>query len=665
MMEVFEPEWELEQPAEPLVAELDSPFAEFSGTDLAGEWEDESSFDLDGEAEYTDSAPQYEELPERETSYVDEVVDAGELEPEYDPQQVGEYPDDLMEFEAPARAGLAARIVAVAVKERDRWGNGASKEWESEMIPILQDYWRTGAGRTVPGTAEWHKKNPWSAVFVSWVMRRAGARTFPGAAAHRQYISTIKRRTERGDTSSEFWVYPIHRATPAVGDLICADRPTGNRCSGATYENIDNGTQWPTHCDVVVAVDRAKRLVHVVGGNVSQSVKQKPYKLDAQGFLLPKQGCGHFAVIKLRDVAPGQATTGLSGDALAKAMRLNRSYGQSLGWRDQADDIARLVGAPGAHTDETRFAQAVAAWQPRQGFTPDGIVGPTTWAQLRRLMGSEYEVSAQPGLPPLGGPKQPKGFRLGGKGRGLVRASGERLDTVLRRLRQRGLVTLTDQTIDTFQRIANVETGGKIQALNTWDSAVVSSGFLQLTLEHGKLQEWIRKAPSAFQRYGIAVDDNRGYRFRGQDKPQPAIAGVLNRDELRWNGWAERFYQSGLDDEVIAAECVLAEQWLKRHLTGLRARLRAKGQLPAMEYFQPHYNRSAYLRGMFQAAYNNLPVAAANATIIAVREAKKSADMTTDRFVGIYANAVIAAYAARKDTGVRVVKETRSGLTRG
>jgi len=648
----FEPEWDAEQVVEPWVAELDSPFAGFPGADEDG------ASDLRGEAGYFESGyveagPDDEESPEWSAFLVGEPIGADAPEADF-PAGYG--------FEAPGSATLASRIAAVAIAERDRWGNGAKQETDQEMIPILQGYWKSATGKPVPVLPQWHSAHPWSAVFISWVMRRAGARTFPlEATAHRQYISAIKHSTERGDTSSEFWVYPIHRVTPEVGDLVCADRKSGGSCHGATYENIDNRTQWATHGDIVIAVDRVKRLITVVGGNVGQSVKATNYRLDAQGFLVPKQGCGHFAVIKVRDVAAGQAppraaATVLSGDALAKAVRLNKSYGQGLGWRDQADAIARLVGTPGANADDTRFAQAIAAWQPGEGLAPDGIVGPDTWAQLRRLLGAR-QPSQQPS-------RQPPGFRLAGGGRGLAKyAEKQRLDSVLRGLRQRGLVTVTDDKIDTFQRIANVETGGWIQGINTWDSAVVSSGFLQLTLLHGKLQEWIRRAPSAFQRFGIAVDDHRTYQFPKQDKPQPAIVGAPTADELRWDGWAERFYLSGLDDEVIAAECVLAEEWLKRHLTGLRARLRLKKQEQAADYFQQHYDRSAYLRGMFQAAYNNLPVAAAAATINAVQEARKSPGMTTERFVGIYATAIIAAYVALKDNGSRIVTETKSGLT--
>jgi hypothetical protein len=96
--------------------------------------------------------------------------------------------------------------------------------------------------------------------------------------------------------------------------------------------------------------------------------------------------------------------------------------------------------------------------------------------------------------------------------RGLGRYGGDRLDKALLALRNQGLTSITNENIDTLQRIANVETRGLIQGINTWDSAVVSIGFMQWTLQHNKVQAWVRAAESAFRRYGIALDD-RTYRW--------------------------------------------------------------------------------------------------------------------------------------------------------
>lgn len=251
-----------------------------------------------------------------------------------------------------------------------------------------------------------------------------------------------------------------------------------------------------------------------------------------------------------------------------------------------------------------------------------------------------------------------------GKIRGLARYGGARLDQTLLNLKQRGIIQISNEDIDTFQRIANVETKGLIQAINTWDSAVVSIGFMQWTLQHGKLQEWIQRAESAFKRYGIALDEYRKYTWqysKGKPVQQIAIKGAINKDELRWGRWAERFYLAGLDPEIIAAEVPLARQHLQRHLNGLRSHLRQNGMLNDFAIFKTHYDRSLQIRGVFQAAYNNLPVAAKNGATNALRISKQRISVSTEDFLKILQKAILDAYTARQDNGIRIVTETKVG----
>ncbi|MCX4672361.1 DUF2272 domain-containing protein [Streptomyces sp. NBC_01381] len=651
---------------------------------------------------------------------LDDAAEEGEGPDDF----AGEGPDDLAgeepdaapsgESEEPARpaAALGARIAAIAEQECNRWGDGARKETDPRLTAVLQDYYRTGVRRTVDAadlqSVAWQAHEPWSAVFVSWVMAKAGAATFPRSSAHRGYISAIKRRTAQGDTTSEFWLHRLERARPEPGDILCADRPCGPNkpCNGATYDNIDNGHGWCTHGDIVTAVDLARRTVRVVGGNVDQSVHARTYRLDAQGFVLPKQGrCGHFALIKVRAPGSGGAAGGagasglgsvfrlfglLPPDALAKAMRLNRSYGERLGWRGRIDSVARLLGDPQLAGDEVRFAHAVAQWQGQHGMAKDGIVGPDTWAALRRLLDAGRPAmpaagpapapapatappATAPGVPPLGGDRQPSKdytIKYRGKGaarqaRGLARYSADRpLAATLNDLRRRGVVTMSEDILDTFVRVSQVETGGAVQALNTWDSAVVSIGFLQLTLQHGKLQEWIDAGPEAFRRFGIEVDRGRTYRWGKTTKR--AIVGAATKDELRWDGWAERFYLAGLDEAVIVAECVISMRWLERHLSGMKAGFTRERMGWAADAFRAHYDRSPYVRGMFQSAYNNLPVVAQRAVINAMHADHKAGGLSTERFIPVLADAIKSAFASWKtplpERGVHVVEKTRKGL---
>lgn len=302
-------------------------------------------------------------------------------------------------------------------------------------------------------------------------------------------------------------------------------------------------------------------------------------------------------------VTPGGALDGATETALLQA---------ALEWFRQTP----LFPVKGNLDDRTR--EELRRYQRGVGLEPDGKLGEKTRdAMLRGLQSSAPsrdggEPALGPGVPDPDGPRVPAGFRMEAKARGLIRYSDGRLDRTLDGLRKRGLLDLSDDDLDTFQRIANIETRGGIQGINTWDSAVVSIGFMQWTLQHGKLQTWIAHAPGAFARHGIALDESCPYQW-GKDK-QIGIQGVSDKDALRWSGWAERFYQVGLDEEALVAEVALARKFLSWHLDGLRHRLGQKGMgLARYAVFERHYGASLAIRGMFQAAYNNLPGAAADA----------------------------------------------------
>ena len=298
---------------------------------------------------------------------------------------------------APASGSLPARIAQVAAQERTRWGNGARLETEAGMTATLQEYYRTGVGITVAAgdlqSGSWQDLHPWSAVFISWVMRTAGAGSaFAYSTGHREYVSAAKHNAEGGNTTNPFWAYPIEKVVPEVGDLVCADRESNGRCGGVTYATIDNGTAWSTHCDVVLSVDRAARKLTVVGGNVSNSVKDKTVAIDAQGFVVPAQAgqsCRYYAILKVRDTATTpqrEAAAELAPDTLTRAVRLNASYATLLGWGRHVTAIGHLVGSPAATPADTAFAHAIARWQRGRGLAADGVLGPDCWADVAKVL---------------------------------------------------------------------------------------------------------------------------------------------------------------------------------------------------------------------------------------------------------------------------------------
>ena len=85
----------------------------------------------------------------------------------------------------------------IANQELARWGKGTIKETDPRLRQTLQDYWKTGAGLNYSedqlGDPAFQNVHPWSAAFISWVMKTAGAgNAFKYSAAHAVYTRAAK-----------------------------------------------------------------------------------------------------------------------------------------------------------------------------------------------------------------------------------------------------------------------------------------------------------------------------------------------------------------------------------------------------------------------------------------------------------------------------------------
>jgi hypothetical protein len=125
----------------------------------------------------------------------------------------------------------------------------------------------------------------WSAAFISYVMRLAGAGDhFPYAASHYIYINAAARQAlgrEQG------WAITARRPTeyaPALGDIICTGR---DRASRMRFDRLP-ARPFPAHCDIVVAT--APDELSVVGGNVDAAVTMKHVPVGSNGLLTAPDG---------------------------------------------------------------------------------------------------------------------------------------------------------------------------------------------------------------------------------------------------------------------------------------------------------------------------------------------------------------------------------------
>ena len=189
------------------------------------------------------------------------------------------------------------KIVQIANQELVRWGRGSIKETDPAIRRVLNDYWKTGTsnnyGDAQLGDPNFQKDHPWSAAFISWVMRTAGAgNAFKYSSAHSTYTRWAKDNRE-SNNNNPFKAYRTTELAPQVGDIVCKRRAG----SGANYDNIRPGMK--THCDIVTDVQPG-RLV-TIGGNVSNSVSQTVPRTDARGFLSDPN---YFAVIRIDGAQP-------------------------------------------------------------------------------------------------------------------------------------------------------------------------------------------------------------------------------------------------------------------------------------------------------------------------------------------------------------------------
>ena len=170
------------------------------------------------------------------------------------------------------------RLVEIAGAELQDFGFGKRKETDTASRARIKIYWQSFGTYAPPADEE-----PWSAAFISFVVKRAALpKSFKFAGRHTTYLSDSKLAALAHDASFAYWAVPLATAALRVGDLVAAYR-TGVNCGyGArTYDSLPG--DFCSHCDVVVAI--RKGVAHVVGGNVAQSVASKDIRLDAGGKL--------------------------------------------------------------------------------------------------------------------------------------------------------------------------------------------------------------------------------------------------------------------------------------------------------------------------------------------------------------------------------------------
>lgn len=138
-------------------------------------------------------------------------------------------------------------------------------------------------GREYPPEAD--DTYAWSAAFVSYVMRIAGAGDrFPYDDVHATYINEAARAA-RGEVPVRAVVAMRPEAyVPVRGDLICTGR---DRAEWLRFDDLPT-RKFPSHCGIVV--DVLPEALLVVGGNVGDAVTMTRVPTMPAGFLVRADG---------------------------------------------------------------------------------------------------------------------------------------------------------------------------------------------------------------------------------------------------------------------------------------------------------------------------------------------------------------------------------------
>lgn len=211
---------------------------------------------------------------------------------------------DLLAVDSGAPSVFGARSASIALAEWRKFGEQTydidghatrvgHKEGEDPYYKHVGEYWKRGVNNdTLTGRDH---SVPWSAAFISWVMRTAGAGDrFSYSPQHSVYIFRAIKDLLQARPQASFYCYQLREWKPQVGDLVCWARR-----EGIDYHH-QNGGDYPGHCDVVV--DVGGNEVQVVGGNVGNSVTKRPLGLTDGGFLRPNNQGGEnlFGIMRCR-----------------------------------------------------------------------------------------------------------------------------------------------------------------------------------------------------------------------------------------------------------------------------------------------------------------------------------------------------------------------------
>jgi hypothetical protein len=174
-----------------------------------------------------------------------------------------------MRVDDSAGAGYVQTDATMAERQPGLWQRVGEYWWEGMNVSDPTARWtgeHDGRGKIFPVAV--NGQYAWSAAFISYVMRIAGAgAAFPYAANHATYINYAARAAHGGIANPLLIAENPARYAPRLGDLVCFPR---GHARDMDFTALPTAHDFPAHCSIVVG--GGPDMVSVIGGNVDDAV---------------------------------------------------------------------------------------------------------------------------------------------------------------------------------------------------------------------------------------------------------------------------------------------------------------------------------------------------------------------------------------------------------
>jgi hypothetical protein len=254
--------------------------------------------------------------------------------PEAEPATLVEMGAEPAAAAAPQPTDYVAKLIAVATGEYDAYHTISESD---EPLRSRIDTYCRGIGIAPP---EDIADFAWSATFVSWCIKTAGAtrQEFTFSAAHAVFVRAAIANADQH--IGVFRARPIDSYAPRLGDLIHRNRSRGT----VTYAEARTHSDYPSHSAIVVEVgeDRVGRYAMTIGGNESDSIRKMRVELDVSGMVRQHNANPFICVVQDLKI---DVTTQAAEEAIATAAPSARlAMGKIIvGFEARRDSQGRLM----------------------------------------------------------------------------------------------------------------------------------------------------------------------------------------------------------------------------------------------------------------------------------------------------------------------------------